>query len=184
MPKIFLKLILCFLVFSSSSAYSYQYDVIDSLLLQINIELESENFRYDDTPNFHTCGGNCLDSYLQKETQDGSFFAFIGVQDATKDTRVFHRRNDPIENIEKIKESGELRGNPPTNVFASDIPKVQAFDGPLPPGQKGFEFTTPSIPDKGSVPGRPDFSGNGFNPTVETRNGQAVIKCTVTKVSC
>ncbi len=104
--------------------------------------------------------------------------------DATKETRVFHRRNDPIENIEKIKESGELRGNPPTNVFASDIPKVQAFDGPLSPGQKGFEFTTPSIPDKGSVPGRPDFSGNNFNPTVETRNGQAVIKCTVTKVFC
>ena len=104
--------------------------------------------------------------------------------DATKETRVFHRRNDPIENIEKIKESGELRGNPPTNVFASDIPKVQAFDGPLSPGQKGFEFTTPSIPDKGSVPGRPDFSGNNFNPTVETRNGQAVIKCTITKVFC
>lgn len=95
--------------------------------------------------------------------------------------RTYHRLGDSSENVQSIKESGELRGNPATNTYASDIPKVKAYDGPLPEGKKGFEFKTPAKPDAGGKPGQPTWSGDGHNPDVKTVNGQAVIKCTVTK---
>lgn len=64
------------------------------------------------------------------------------------------------------------------------IPKVKAYDGPLPEGAQGFEFTTNAVPDPGGIPGKPTWSGNGLNPDVQTVNGQAVISCNVTKVNC
>ncbi len=64
------------------------------------------------------------------------------------------------------------------NFYISDTPKVKAYKGPLPEGEKGFEFTTDSVPDKGGHPFQPTWSGN--RPGVRTENGQAVIPCTVT----
>lgn len=90
----------------------------------------------------------------------------------------YHRLGDSAEAVQSIRASGELRGNPPRNFFQSDIAKVKAYDGPLPAGSKGFEFTTPVAPDLNTVPGKPLWSTK--NPGVEERNGQAVIKCTVT----
>lgn len=97
------------------------------------------------------------------------------------EARTYHRLGDKPENVQSIKDSGELKGNPPTNTYASDIPKVKAYDGPLPEGKKGFEFKTSAKPDTGGKPGQLTWSGNGHNPDVKTVNGQAVIKCTVTK---
>lgn len=77
-----------------------------------------------------------------------------------------------------------MKGNPATNTYASDIPKVKAYSGPLPDGKKGFEFTTDVKPDSGGHPFQPTWSGNGVNPGVRTENGQAIISCTVTKSSC
>jgi len=34
--------------------------------------------------------------------------------------------------------------------------KVKACEGPLPPGTKGYEFTTEVLPDVGHVPNRVD----------------------------
>jgi hypothetical protein len=108
----------------------------------------------------------------------------VGSAAATAETEAasygpFHRLGDSAEAIDSIKSSGELRGNPPTNFFQSDIPKVKAYDGPLLAGAKGFEFTTPIAPDVGHVPGKPTWSPS--TPGVSNVNGQAVIPCTVTK---
>ena len=97
---------------------------------------------------------------------------------------IYHRLGDSAENIEKIKSTGELRGNPANNFYASDIPKVKAYKGELPEGKQGFEFTTEAMVDRGGRPNQPTWSGNGHNPDVRTENGQAVISCTVTKVGC
>ncbi len=96
--------------------------------------------------------------------------------------QVYHRLGDSAENIKKIKESGELRGNAPTNYLSSDIPKVKAYAGPLPEGKKGFEFSTDVIPDKGGHPFQPTWSGK--RPGVRNENDQAIISCTVTKTNC
>lgn len=65
----------------------------------------------------------------------------------------------------------------------SSIPKVQATDGPLPDGKKGFEFTTTIKPDAGQILGQPTWSRNGFNPNVQTVNDQTAIPVTVTKIN-
>lgn len=98
--------------------------------------------------------------------------------DASKAYGPFHRLGDSAEAVQGIRASGELRGNPPTNFFRSDIPKVKAYEGALPPGAKGFEFTTPVAPDRGHVPGKPTWSPG--TPGVQERGGQSIIQCTVT----
>jgi RHS repeat-associated protein len=80
----------------------------------------------------------------------------VGAKAAGKASEVygpFHRLGDSAEAVQSIRATGELRGNPPKNFFQSDIPKVQAYQGPLPAGKNGFEFTTPAAPDRGHVPG-------------------------------
>ncbi|WP_220084388.1 RHS repeat domain-containing protein [Stenotrophomonas maltophilia] len=99
--------------------------------------------------------------------------------DAARTYGPFHRLGDSAGAVQEIRASGELRGNPPTNFFRSDIPKVKAYDGPLPAGAKGFEFTTPVAPDRGHVPGKPTWSPG--TPGVQERGGQAIIQCTVTQ---
>lgn len=94
----------------------------------------------------------------------------------------YHRLGDSAENIASIRATGELRGNPPINTFQSDLPQVQAYDGPLPPGANGFEFITPVAPHSGSVPSSPRWYGT--TPGASEVNGQAVIPCTVTRSSC
>jgi len=98
--------------------------------------------------------------------------------------QIYHRLGDSSENIQAIQKSGKLEGNAPTNFVQSDIPKVQAYGGPLPEGKQGFEFTTSATPDSGGIPGQPTWSGNGHNPDVQTVGDKAVIKCDVTKVQC
>jgi hypothetical protein len=104
------------------------------------------------------------------------------VEETKKAFGPYHRLGDSSENVANIAATGELRGSPPRNFYQSDIPAVKAYEGPLPAGQKGFEFTTPVAPDTGSAPGRAIWSTQ--NPAVREVDGQAVISCTVTKIGC
>jgi hypothetical protein len=97
---------------------------------------------------------------------------------------VYHRLGDGSDLIATIMSSGELMGGVARNYFQTHIPKVKAYDGPLPPGENGFEFATSVSPDPGHVPGKPTWSAG--RPGVERRrvgaDDFAVIPCTVLKV--
>jgi hypothetical protein len=51
----------------------------------------------------------------------------------------------------KQQESMTVEGFPERNTTQSDIPKAKAYDGSLPEGEEGIEFTTDIAPDKGVV---------------------------------
>lgn len=70
-------------------------------------------------------------------------------------------------------------GRPPRNVFASNIPKVKAYEGPLPDGERGIEFTTDVTPDPGCAPSQPVWSGPRDGVIVE--DGFAKIRVTVVR---
>ncbi|MGI8687260.1 MAG: hypothetical protein ACR2M3_01660 [Thermomicrobiales bacterium] len=75
--------------------------------------------------------------------------------------------------------SGELWGYPS---ITSNRPKVKAYDGPLPDGTRGIEFTTDVDPDPGCPPGRPEWSEyNGPRRGVTVEGDAARIAITVTK---
>jgi hypothetical protein len=48
----------------------------------------------------------------------------------------------------------EIWGSPPQNSYQSDIPKVKAYEGSLPKGERGIEFSTDVEPDPGMPPGK------------------------------
>jgi len=71
----------------------------------------------------------------------------------------FHRLESPTQTPEDAAQqvsSGEVWGRAPRG---SDIPKVQAYEGPLPEGARGIEFTTDVTPDPYGIPGQPEWSG-------------------------
>ena len=45
--------------------------------------------------------------------------------------------------------------------------KVKAYDGPLPEGRRGIEFTTDLLPDAGGAPGLPTWSGDRTGPDAD-----------------
>ena len=64
----------------------------------------------------------------------------------------YHRVRSTTQTDElayKIQESGELWGKAPR---WSGTPQPQAYDGPLPDGEIGIEFTTDVAPRPGSAP--------------------------------
>ena len=96
----------------------------------------------------------------------------------------FHRLGDTAKTLERILASGELWGKPPRGIFASDIPAAKAFPGPLPPGARGFEFTTPVAPDDSRGGSLSGIKWTGPRPGVEVEPySLAKIPITVTKVS-
>jgi RHS repeat-associated protein len=92
---------------------------------------------------------------------------------------LYHRYADAGE-AREVRRSGELWGGPPRNIYASDIPQVKAYTGPLPEGAKGIEFTTPVAPDPQTAPGRATWSGP--RPGVRVEDGTAKIPVHVTKI--
>ena len=65
-------------------SWSYDYDAYLPVSSQANVEFESQNWHYDSAANLcYRCIHSPAEN-LQKKTLDGSFFVFIGVQDATK----------------------------------------------------------------------------------------------------
>jgi hypothetical protein len=69
--------------------------------------------------------------------------------------------------VKKILESGELWGQSPRNIAASNFPKVKAYEGKLPADRRGIEFETGLQPDEGTPPGRPMWSLESGHPGVE-----------------
>jgi hypothetical protein len=88
----------------------------------------------------------------------------------------FHRLNDSPEVVRKILDSGELWGRPPGHIFQSNISKVKAYSGPLPPGATGIEFETEIPPDNGHVPGKPTWSTKPERPGIKSEGEYAKIK--------
>lgn len=104
------------------------------------------------------------------------------MQQGASSGRVYHRRDSPTQTPDVARQqeqSGELWGRPS---ITSDIPKVKAYDGPLPDGVRGIEFTTDVEPDPGCPPGRPEWSGNpNPRPGVVVEGDVVKIRITVTK---
>jgi len=92
---------------------------------------------------------------------------------------IYHRYQQDPSLAAKQQASGEIWGRAARNVFASEIPKVKAYEGPLPPGERGIEFVTDVSPDPYSVPGSPTWSGPRDGVVVE--DGFAKIHATITK---
>jgi hypothetical protein len=78
-----------------------------------------------------------------------------------------------------MTESGKVGGRP---AWHSDIPKVKAFTGPLPPDLSGIEFTTDIPPDDGCPPGRAYWSEGRRGVEVLETNELVAIAVTITKV--
>jgi len=106
--------------------------------------------------------------------------------------QIFHRLNNNSTQTPEVsrlvQNSGELFGTPPRG---SDLPTVQAFNGPLPPNASGFEFSTSAIGNIDNIAGtstrfRPGDRGVELRPNVLLPNGQtsdvAVIPCCVLKI--
>jgi hypothetical protein len=91
---------------------------------------------------------------------------------------VYHRFQD-AETSKLMIESGKAGGRP---AWHSDIPKVKAFLGPLPPDRPGIEFTTDVVPDRGCPPGYAYWSGGRPGIEVLESNELVAIAVTITKV--
>lgn len=71
----------------------------------------------------------------------------------------YHRKESPSQTKDdafKERDTGELWGR--TSRYGGLEARVEAYDGPLPQGAFGVEFTTEAMPDKGAVPGCPVWS--------------------------
>jgi RHS repeat-associated protein len=100
------------------------------------------------------------------------------------EARTFHRLESPTQTAEIAaaqQASGEIWGRTPRG---GDVPTVQAYEGPLPEGTRGVEFTTDAPPSSVN-PGSSEARWREGSPGVESRtvNGEdfAVIGCTVTR---
>ena len=91
----------------------------------------------------------------------------------------YHRRESPTQTVEDAatqEATGEIWGRA---AFGSTIPKVKAYTGPLPVGQRGIEFTADIPPDDGCAPSRAEWSGP--RPGVVLQGDYARIKVVITK---
>lgn len=95
--------------------------------------------------------------------------------------RIFRPNEDPGATVRRIEGSGQLWGQSARNIYASDIPKVKAYAGPLPEGRFGYEFETDAEPDPYGVPMQPTWTGPREGVVVE--DDWAKIKVTLTKVA-
>ena len=102
------------------------------------------------------------------------------IQTATHDTGHFVSDRSNVEVIEEIRRTGELRGRPRRQIYASDIPAVKAYVGRLPIGYRGFEFETDTPPDDGCPPHECSWRGPRLGVRVE--GDWAIIQIRVTNV--
>jgi hypothetical protein len=98
--------------------------------------------------------------------------------------RVYHRHESPTQTVADAAQqvsSGEMWGFP---ARWSDIPKVKAYEGPLPENARGIEFTTDVPPDQNCPPGRAYWSGpraGVFVEGVRAKIAVVVVKNTQTQ---
>lgn len=84
-----------------------------------------------------------------------------------KIVKQYHRLESPTqtpEDAKKQEESLEIWGKP---ARFSDIPKVKAYRGSLPPNTRGIEFTTDMEPDTDTPPHFAFWSGPRLGVRVE-----------------
>ncbi|MDJ0596168.1 MAG: hypothetical protein QNJ72_40335 [Pleurocapsa sp. MO_226.B13] len=90
---------------------------------------------------------------------------------------VYHRYLTPTQteaDIEMQLKSLEIWGKAAQNVYQSDIPKVKAYVGKIPPGKAGIEFTTDVPPDPNTPPHLATWSGD--REGVRTEGGYAKLR--------
>ncbi len=78
--------------------------------------------------------------------------------------RPANRRTQALATAKAQLRSGEIWGRAPRG---GDAPQVLAFDGPLPPGRPGVEFTTPAPPDRQKMSGEVVWCAPEGTPHVE-----------------
>ena len=91
----------------------------------------------------------------------------------------FHRLRSPTQSDATAKlqvQSQEIWGRPRRG---SDIPQVQSYVGPLPPGERGIEFYTHVPPDRDVAPGQARWTGP--RPGVTILDDFARISVVITK---
>ena len=95
---------------------------------------------------------------------------------------VFHRVKSPSQSDETCKmqvETQEIWGKASRNILQSDFPKVKAYRGPLPKGEKGIEFVTDIPTDRGNPPHLATWSA--ARDDVWEEDGFAKIPVAITK---
>jgi hypothetical protein len=93
--------------------------------------------------------------------------------------KTYYRLKSPTQTEEdaiKQKASMRIEGLPERHISQSDIPKAKAYEGSLPEGAEGIEFTTDIDPDSGGRPGHPRWSGLRPGVTVEDDRASLAIK--------
>lgn len=93
----------------------------------------------------------------------------------------FHRREGPqtADEMAKVRSGqlDEVQGG--TNQYGH-LPSVDAFRGPLPLGQRGYEFFTPVAPRLGTPPHKAQWP-QGHPGVRDIGNDRVAIPCRVTK---
>lgn len=105
--------------------------------------------------------------------------AFSGSKAKTPDAAVYHRLKSPTQSPEDARmqtTSGELWGK---GYRDQGFPSVQAYTGPLPPGRRGIEFTTPVPAAKNTPPGKATWYPG--TPGVRVEDGYAKVPILVAK---
>ena len=102
---------------------------------------------------------------------------------------LFHRKasgDRGREELGKVSASGQLWGRAAQNTSVSDKPAVKAYEGPLPAGQKGYEFRTHAAVYPGSpgnhVAGQTVYWYEGSPGVRKVDDETVAISVTVTKV--
>lgn len=94
-------------------------------------------------------------------------------------THYFRFQSAEVNDV--VKASGKLWGQPPDHIARSNIPKVKAFIGQLPPGSAGIEFTTDVEPDNGTPPGLALWSQGSPGVEIIERDAWVAIPVMIVK---
>jgi uncharacterized protein RhaS with RHS repeats len=94
----------------------------------------------------------------------GATAAAVGIAAQSSDDgggTIFHRRTAAYPNeIDQVLQSGEVWGRRRSNIFGGGLdPQVKAYEGPLPQGTPGYEFSTGVPQDPGTAPGNATWTG-------------------------
>ena len=62
--------------YPSTTELTYRYDAVDSYVISLNTQSETQNHSYDESSNVSYCCSEASSSDSREKTQDGSFFSF------------------------------------------------------------------------------------------------------------
>ncbi|MBV8517757.1 MAG: hypothetical protein JO197_10200 [Acidobacteria bacterium] len=92
--------------------------------------------------------------------------------------RIYHRIQGRELN-ELMQRTGKVGGRRMRNIGSGILPRVKAYDGPLPPECTGIEFTTEVEPYSGSIPGKPTWRQGDAGVEVAELNELVLIPVTI-----